>query len=200
VTSDPSPASPNVFAIGLRLDVTADASPADDPESVVDGSTFDAPPHPLVALRPVQRASRQMPDAVQADVAALLAALAAGHARGGHSVPVRSAPAQAALVALTTAGGTRVILEENAPAVIGRLPSLALSVQESVVSRQHVSISIVDGTPAAEDLGSTNGTWINRAGRRIDLQAGQPEALRNDDWLFCEDAPLIHVAITAAGP
>lgn len=45
------------------------------------------------------------------------------------------------------------------------------------VSRQHASISFVDGSFVLEDLNSSNGTWVNENR----LAANQPRPLRNGD-------------------
>jgi hypothetical protein len=45
------------------------------------------------------------------------------------------------------------------------------------VSRQHASISFVDGSFVIEDLNSSNGTWINENR----LAANEPRPLRNGD-------------------
>jgi pSer/pThr/pTyr-binding forkhead associated (FHA) protein len=45
------------------------------------------------------------------------------------------------------------------------------------VSRRHAIVRVVDGGPAIEDLGSTNGTWLN------DRLARGPRALHQGDIL-----------------
>jgi len=49
---------------------------------------------------------------------------------------------------------------------------------EAKVSRRHARIKLVDGKYVVEDLGSTNGTYINR-GRR--LLPGSPQAIEDND-------------------
>jgi hypothetical protein len=49
--------------------------------------------------------------------------------------------------------------------------------EEGTVSRRHAKVNFSDGTWRIEDLGSTNGTWVN--GRR--LEPGRPCPLRIGD-------------------
>jgi pSer/pThr/pTyr-binding forkhead associated (FHA) protein len=44
---------------------------------------------------------------------------------------------------------------------LGRDPSLAVAVEDDQVSRRHARISLEGGQAVAEDLGSTNGTYVN---------------------------------------
>jgi predicted component of type VI protein secretion system len=44
---------------------------------------------------------------------------------------------------------------------LGRDPSLAVALDDDQVSRHHARISVQGGQPVAEDLGSTNGTYVN---------------------------------------
>jgi pSer/pThr/pTyr-binding forkhead associated (FHA) protein len=53
--------------------------------------------------------------------------------------------------------------------------------QEAKVSRRHARVKILDGKYVIEDLGSTNGTYINR-GRR--LLPGMPQPLNDGDELI----------------
>src|ERR1019366_130074 len=45
--------------------------------------------------------------------------------------------------------------------VIGRQPGIALSLDHSSVSRQHATISNINGQYILRDLGSANGTFVN---------------------------------------
>src|SRR3954452_9679993 len=59
---------------------------------------------------------------------------------------------------------------------IGREPSLTLHLdQDTQVSRRHARISVQGGQVVAEDLGSTNGTYVN------DQPISSPRALRPGD-------------------
>ena len=47
------------------------------------------------------------------------------------------------------------------PVEVGRDPSLALAVDDDQASRRHARISLQAGRATVEDLGSTNGTYVN---------------------------------------
>jgi hypothetical protein len=75
------------------------------------------------------------------------------------------------------------------PLAGGRDANLALVFEEGEVSRLHVLVSVIDGTVVVEDLGSTNGTFVD--GRRITTRAPVPvgSVLRVGDRCFrCERA------------
>src|SRR4051812_34356889 len=46
-------------------------------------------------------------------------------------------------------------------AIIGRQPDAAIYLESLAVSRQHARIVCDKGTYLVEDLGSSNGTWVN---------------------------------------
>src|SRR6185503_7535784 len=56
-------------------------------------------------------------------------------------------------------------IEENRPIVVGRSSDLDMVLVEEMVSRKHAKIELKDGKIHIEDLGSTNGTFVN--GERI---------------------------------
>lgn len=51
------------------------------------------------------------------------------------------------------------------PAVIGRGTDANVRLPDREISRRHCQLELRDGTPAIQDLGSTNGTYVN--GRNI---------------------------------
>lgn len=59
-----------------------------------------------------------------------------------------------------------------APVTAGRDPQLEIVLPDSDVSRRHMFATVVDGGVVIEDLGSTNGTFVD--GRRIDRRAALP--------------------------
>ncbi len=66
------------------------------------------------------------------------------------------------------------------PFLIGRLPGLHVVLPSQLVSKQHAEISEVDGELRLRDLGSTNGTFVNR-------QPVDEVALHEDDIIHFAD-------------
>lgn len=97
-------------------------------------------------------------------------------ARGnGSSSP---APSRGPSHLLVTAGdmmGTRITLT-GAPVLIGRAPDSTLVLADDYASNRHARITLQDGMWVAEDLGSTNGTYLGQ--RKIDgpvpMETGVP--------------------------
>jgi hypothetical protein len=85
--------------------------------------------------------------------------------RGQSSPP--SGPRQASHL-LVTAGdlmGTRISLT-GAPVLIGRASDSTLVLTDDYASTRHARISLQEGQWVAEDLGSTNGTYLGQ--RKVD--------------------------------
>jgi hypothetical protein len=61
--------------------------------------------------------------------------------------------------------GAVVPLDPARPLVLGRQPGVEVQLEEELVSRRHARISFEGDDLVVEDLGSTNGTWLN--GTRI---------------------------------
>ena len=57
--------------------------------------------------------------------------------------------------------GEMHLLDGDRERVIGRNPECELRIQGDGVSRRHARITTRDGVSTIEDLGSTNGTWVN---------------------------------------
>lgn len=57
-------------------------------------------------------------------------------------------------------------LTEGVPVVVGRSSDLDMVLVEEMVSRRHARIELVRGSVIVEDLGSTNGTFVN--GERVE--------------------------------
>src|SRR5262245_40769537 len=82
--------------------------------------------------------------------------------------------------------GRRIRLGER-PVTAGRDPHLDVVLVDSEVSRLHCLITVIDGEVIVEDLGSTNGTFVDghRIGRRSALPMGS--FLRLGEHIFkCE--------------
>lgn len=88
--------------------------------------------------------------------------------KGGRGQPSAPAAPRAASHLLVTAGdlmGTRISLT-GAPVLIGRAADSTLVLTDDYASTRHARISLQDGLWVAEDLGSTNGTYLGQ--RKLD--------------------------------
>jgi DNA-binding NtrC family response regulator len=75
-------------------------------------------------------------------------------------------------------GAQMVQLRPEASVVVGRAAPSDVTVPDSSLSRQHVRFTAVDGEVVAEDLGSTNGTFVGGARvERAALKAGDEVSL-----------------------
>lgn len=86
-------------------------------------------------------------------------------------------------------------------AVIGR-EGAEIVLADPEISRRHARLKLVEGAPAIEDLGSTNGTLVN--GERITgvrvLIAGDTVQLGGTTWRVGEPASATQVAAAASPP
>lgn len=71
--------------------------------------------------------------------------------------------------------GVKVVpLNEEQSVVVGRDAPSDVTIRDAGLSRQHVCIEVIDGEIWVEDLGSTNGTWVN--GERVDRAKVEADA------------------------
>jgi len=84
--------------------------------------------------------------------------------------------------------------------IIGRSDGLAITIDERVVSRQHARLTYQDGSYYIEDLGSSNGTYLNGelVTRKMKLASGDQVSLGHQVILQFED-PQADLAATLAG-
>jgi hypothetical protein len=107
--------------------------------------------------------------------------------RGG--VPVvagRASDARARLIVVQGGGGLRVgdFFEIGSGIMIGRAPGSDIVIDDNYASGKHARVYGADGAVYLEDLGSTNGTYVN--GRRVATRA----ELRPDDLVRIGEAEL----------
>lgn len=78
---------------------------------------------------------------------------------------------------LVSSDGKKEIVLDRPLLTIGREEGDIVLGGDTAASRLHAQVSLDDGRVFVEDLGSTNGTWVNqhRVGRRVELHRG--------DWL-----------------
>lgn len=75
------------------------------------------------------------------------------------------------------------------PATVGRVATCGLLVEHSSVSKQHARLERAEGGLVVEDLGSTNGTFVN--GQRV--AAGVKQPVRPDDAVRFGRASMYHL-------
>jgi len=121
----------------------------------------------------------------------------------------------AALVLVKHSGEQIEVPLKHAKTIIGRHTDCQIRIPDVSVSRQHCEIAVADGRVVVRDLGSSNGTYVNR--RRISSTElapadlinvgkfifvvrldGKPEAIDSDDAL--EDGMATQVAATVTAP
>jgi hypothetical protein len=84
---------------------------------------------------------------------------------GGYTKPAKVKRGRAAHQLVVTAGqlaGTRITLGES-PITIGRAEDSTLVINDDYASARHARLVPRDGQWLVEDLGSTNGTYLDRA-------------------------------------
>jgi len=124
---------------------------------------------------------------VQARIVALQAA-AGEVGEGGDTDATRVRPAMPKLVLRgVSAPVFGKVFPLNAVLVLGRAPECDLPIESEQVSRRHVRLTPREGSALVEDLGSSNGTFVN--GRRVDsaeLKPGQELRLDSVRFLLLE--------------
>lgn len=108
---------------------------------------------------------------------------------------LHGAPAGGAVLVVTRGpgAGSRFVLSpvESALVTIGRRPDSDIFLDDITVSRRHAEVSCREGTFWAHDVGSLNGTYLNRRG--IDdapLSDGDELQVGRFRLLFLSQAPL----------
>ena len=88
--------------------------------------------------------------------------------------------------------------ESEAPIVrIGRADGNDVLLSDAIVSGDHARIDVTDAGARIEDLRSTNGTAILRAGTRLAVEAGKARDLENGDVVELGSGDgAVHLAIT----
>ena len=118
-------------------------------------------------------------------------AVADGGAAGSERTQVLARPAASRRAELRLSAADGSVFEPTEPQIyIGRVASNTVPVDSPRVSRQHARITQSDGQIILEDLGSTNGTYLN--GQPVMA----PVPLRNGDTIMLGDeATWLRVAI-----
>jgi len=89
----------------------------------------------------------------------------------------------------------RLVLPSQGTIVIGRSSSCDVTLGEPTISRRHLELRALDESWLADDLGSTNGTWL--LGQRL----GRARVLPGDELVLGEcPIELAEPALTASQP
>lgn len=96
-------------------------------------------------------------------------------------------PAGARVTVLLVRADGRRYRVSNFPSTVGKGTAAAVCIDgNDAISRVHARISYVDGTPAVEDLGSKNGTYLNgnvlAQGELVKLRTGDQLRLGNETF------------------
>src|SRR5262249_25555523 len=92
--------------------------------------------------------------------------------------PAAGEPRRVSLLLYHREGAQAVPLQQGPGGVVGREPPSDIFVSDPNLSRRHARFTLSSGQVIVEDLGSTNGTWLN-AGRvqRAVLNPGEEVVL-----------------------
>jgi pSer/pThr/pTyr-binding forkhead associated (FHA) protein len=90
------------------------------------------------------------------------------------AAPSRARRAPTSVVVLADEGGKPDTVRLTGPTDVGRASSCAITVDDTYVSQQHARFFSRDGSWFVEDLGSTNGTYVNdrRISEPAEVHAG----------------------------
>lgn len=83
----------------------------------------------------------------------------------------------------------RYLRLDRFPAVVGRNPDCSIRLSVDHISRMHARFDLCDGNLTVEDLGSTNGTFVNheRISRAVSISTGDVVHLAGHEFrLMCE--------------
>lgn len=177
-------------------------SPAAEPQPVPSSGAATEVPGPVETPKPSEAPTGEIKPQPQAEHAATEAAQpaapAAAPSPAAEPAPAAAAPAPAAGVAAFKAkfvvvrGGRKnqeFPLEEGNNLIgrwdpeTGSFPEVDLDADdpEAKISRKHALLRIENGKLTVEDIGSLNGTYVNRQPR---LQPGTPVDLKNGDEII----------------
>lgn len=96
--------------------------------------------------------------------------------------------------------GGSVPLEPGRELSIGRVPDADLSLPDELTSRHHARIAWEGDAPAVEDLGSTNGTFVNgERVKRRKLQDGDRLLIGGNILRLATELPAVGDAVTMPG-
>jgi hypothetical protein len=104
-----------------------------------------------------------------------------------------SGPTGTLMVTAPAPEAGRHVVVGLSPTLIGRAGHCDLVLPQDNVSREHARVSLRHGEFVVEDLGSSNGTWVN--GERLT----GPTVLRDGDGLVLGDAEIAFSSVSPAG-
>ncbi len=116
---------------------------------------------PAAATRPPSR--RQARKAAKAAPVAAPVAVAAAPVAAAPAAAATSVPAAAQLVVSEPAGHRGRTYPVGDEVTVGRAAGCQITIDDTYVSQVHARVFRRDGQLYVEDLGSTNGTYLNRA-------------------------------------
>ena len=99
--------------------------------------------------------------------------------------PPRAEPPRAARTWVVTLTNGEMVKLDKDTMVIGRSRTCDVVIPSAKVSRQHASLSRIDGDLYIEDLGSANGVWLNGEKiTRAKISAGDSFTISDETMLF----------------